>query len=150
VALRLAVLAVVALALGWAALQARRRRAGLCPGCGRQPPDAQLGDPYWTPLCSSCVKSQERGSRVALYVFTGFAVVLAGMAAFGIVDDIRRGYKYGLKDLPETAFALFLLLTPAIGLLVMSWRHLKAAEKARVDTNNTGRPAARSGGPTMR
>lgn len=149
-ALRLALLAVLAFSFGWVALQVRRRRAGLCPQCGRRLPDAEFEDSYGTAVCSSCVEAQKCGSRVALYVFSGFAVLLAGIAGAGIAEDVRRGYKYGLKDVPETAVALVLLLAPAIALVLLSWRHLKAAETAHVETNDESERAAPPGGPTRR
>jgi hypothetical protein len=72
-------------------------------------------------------------------VFSGLAVLLAIMVIGEVIEDVQRGYQYGLKDLPESALALVLLFAPVIGLVVLSWRHLKAAERARMDTNSTAR-----------
>ena len=137
----------LALALGWGFLQVRRQRAGLCPQCGKRPPNARLGYPYGTPLCASCVEAQKRGSRAAVYVFLGFLLLFLVMAAVGIAGDILHGYKYGLKDLPPAGF-VFIALGPFIALISMSWRHLKAAEKARVDTDGSGERTSLPGGPT--
>ena len=144
----MALVAVFALAFGWEILRARRRRAGLCPDCGR-PPDAMLGDPYGTPICGSCVKAEKRASRAAVYLFVGLLASVLAMAAVGTAEDIRRGYKFGLKDLPSLAFFI-IALGPFVALIGLSWRHLKAAQKARMEEHVSGERTAPPGGPTTR
>ena len=139
--------AVLALAVGWGLLRLRRQRAGLCPQCGRRPPDATLGYPYGTPLCGSCVEAQRRGSRAAVYVFLGLLASMLVMAVIGIAGDIRHGYKYGLKDLSSALFFL-IALGPFIALVNLSVRHRKAAQTARLDGTRSGEQASPPGGPT--